>query len=428
MIVVRKSSLTILLMSALLLAAPALAEKVIPEEQGAAEKRAQGEGLPNPNPVLGPPPANDLCEDAETLAVPGTAIGNTDTAGIDEPPAFTCGTTITVGGVWYTVTGTGNTFTATTCNAGTDYDTKVSVFCEDCADLTCVDGNDDQPGPFDPACDVISNGFNRGSTVTFCTEPGATYSILVHGFDDSTGNFELSIDDDATPCAGGVMCLPTGACCDDMGGCAIETEVACLAGGGEYQGDGTECFTPSNDPTAYSATPGLPIPDNNPAGVDSIINVPDSFAIADVDVDLTVTHTWVGDLIVTLTHPSGTPTVTLWDRPCGDQDDMDVTVDDEAPDLVCASPVTGALNPLSAGGGALSAFDGLDAAGDWTLNISDNAGQDTGTLDAWALVLDVGEPTCRIDIVDIPILDQVGLAILALLIVGGAIFVLRRRL
>ncbi len=417
----RKSSLPILLISALLLAAPALA-KVPPEEEGDAEKYAAGGGLPNP--AQGGVPDNDECENAEASAVPATIFGTTIGSLIDEPPAFTCDTTISAGGVWYTVIGNGNTFTASTCDGATDYDTKISVFCEDCADLTCVIGNDDG-GSGDPAfCSELS----------FCTQNGAEYSILVHGFGAATGNFELTLSDDGTPCGGAVSCLPTGACCDDEGGCTIDTEAGCAAGEGDYQGDGTECFTADGMPNTYSATPGLPIPDNDPVGITSVINVADSFAIADVNVDLTVTHTFIDDLVVTLTHPDGDPTVTLWDRACGSEDNLDVTFDDQAGDLVCASPTTGDLNPVSAGGTPLSAFAGLDAAGDWTLTISDNVAADTGTLDAWGLEIDSGTPTCvafpygnNFDI-EIPTLNMVGLAILALLLAGGAIFLIRRRL
>ena len=44
---------------------------------------------------------------------------------------------------------------------------------------------------------------------------------------------------------------------------------------------------------------------------------------------------------------------------------------------------------------ALGAFDGMDAAGDWTLTISDNAAQDTGVLNSWELSLTGGESVCE---------------------------------
>ena len=39
----------------------------------------------------------------------------------------------------------------------------------------------------------------------------------------------------------------------------------------------------------------------------------------------------------------------------------------------------------------LSAFDGQFAAGTWTLEVTDTADRDEGTLDAWSLVLETDE-------------------------------------
>ena len=87
-------------------------------------------------------PTNDLCDDAIAVAVPSTTSGSTAFTTIEDNVTDGCGTTITAPGVWYSVTGTGNTMTANTC-LNPQYDTKLSVYCGDCADLTCIGGNDD---------------------------------------------------------------------------------------------------------------------------------------------------------------------------------------------------------------------------------------------------------------------------------------------
>ena len=160
-------------------------------------------------------PFNDACANAATLGVPASTPGTTCGASVDDAPF--CGTSNTAPGVWYRVMGTGATMTATTCNGGTDYDTKISVFCDDCPSLPCVGGNDDTVGA--PAeCDL--NGNNRKSTVSWCSQYGAEYLILVHGFQDATGEFQLDISDDGAPCSGGVDCggSAIGACCSPDGG------------------------------------------------------------------------------------------------------------------------------------------------------------------------------------------------------------------
>lgn len=52
---------------------------------------------------------------------------------------------------------------------------------------------------------------------------------------------------------------------------------------------------------------GFAIPDNNPAGASSTINVTNNFAITGiaVKINMSVNHSWIGDLIVTLTDPDG---------------------------------------------------------------------------------------------------------------------------
>ena len=58
--------------------------------------------------------------------------------------------------------------------------------------------------------------------------------------------------------------------------------------------------------------PALPIPDDDPTGVSDTVMFTTPGTIGDVNFLIGVTHTWVGDLIVTLEH--GGTTVTLIDR------------------------------------------------------------------------------------------------------------------
>ena len=177
-------------------------------------------------------PENDLCENAIPIGVPSVTNGSTDFATIDsEFP--TCVTTISAAGVWYSVIGTGNTMTAETCGPFFDYDTKLNIYCGDCNEPVCVTGNDDD-------CPDGANGLL--STVTWCSQPGAEYLILVQGFGGQTGAFELIVSDDGAPCSGGVQCIALGACCLPDGTCVNGLSAAdCDSQGGAYQGDGSNC-------------------------------------------------------------------------------------------------------------------------------------------------------------------------------------------
>ena len=145
---------------------------------------------------------NDMCEDSSgPLVVDSVTTGTTSTATPDEPPDIDCGTDVTAPGVWYNVTGTGNTMTASACNdgnpatGGAGYDTKISVYCADCENLDCIGGEDDTPG-----CDGFSTQFS------WPTKAGHSYQVLVHGFADATGDFALAILDDGEPSTGASDC------------------------------------------------------------------------------------------------------------------------------------------------------------------------------------------------------------------------------
>lgn len=143
-------------------------------------------------------------------------------------------------------------------------------------------------------------------------------------------------------------------------------------------------------------SPGdVPIPDNDPGGVSSTVGWPATGEIADLNLCVAIPHTWLGDLIVTLTHVDTGTTATVIDRPgktngglgCNG-DDLFVLLDDEA-----GAPVEnecGFLIPSIAGNFApnnpLSLFDGEDLSGDWRLTVSDNGSADTGVLDRWDLL------------------------------------------
>jgi len=137
--------------------------------------------------IAGPP--NDDCAGSVLLTCGQTVTGST--AGATADAVATCGTTLnTAGGVWYRVVGNGGMITVSTCNPGTDFDTKMGVFSGTCGALVCVDGNDDTTAP---ECVLPATGFNRKSRVAFSSVNGTTYYILVTGFSTLTGNFELSV-------------------------------------------------------------------------------------------------------------------------------------------------------------------------------------------------------------------------------------------
>jgi len=119
--------------------------------------------------------------------------------------------------------------------------------------------------------------------------------------------------------------------------------------------------------TSGQATPNLAIPDNQPAGVSSKISITKSGTVTAIKVSVNITHTYIGDLRVTLTSPSG-KLETLHAQLGGSADNLVATYDSASP-------------------GVLAAMLGQPMKGDWVLNVSDRARQDLGRLRNWKIEL-----------------------------------------
>jgi hypothetical protein len=137
---------------------------------------------------IGPP--GDDCTDAVEVAVPSVTAGNTSASLTDSVPQCIVSNGAAPG-LWYRLSGNGNTLEAHTCSPITNYDTQLRVYRGDCGALVCVGGNDDAS----PPCSLSS----LRSSVTFDSIAGEDYFVLVHGFGAMSGSFELTIADLGVP-------------------------------------------------------------------------------------------------------------------------------------------------------------------------------------------------------------------------------------
>lgn len=116
----------------------------------------------------------------------------------------------------------------------------------------------------------------------------------------------------------------------------------------------------------------------------STITVTDHLALSDVDLQVNLGHTWDSDLALNLLFNGAN--VLLSNHRGGSGDGYANTLfDDEAATPISAggAPFAGSFRPEQ----FLSAFDGMDAFGTWTLQVSDTVGLDGGTLYGWSLNL-----------------------------------------
>lgn len=118
--------------------------------------------------------------------------------------------------------------------------------------------------------------------------------------------------------------------------------------------------------------------------INSTLTVPanENVTISDVNVTVDVTHTWVADLTLTLISPNNTQ-IQLVALQCSSNDDINATFDDQGTALSCGGTptISGFVVPAQ----SLSALNGFDSEGLWTLRILDSAGGDGGSLNNWSI-------------------------------------------
>jgi len=142
------------------------------------------------------------------------------------------------------------------------------------------------------------------------------------------------------------------------------------------------------------ASTGSPvfIPDNNPAGATSTINVAQAALVQDVNVTVNVSHWADGDLALSLLTPQNA-TVSLCANRGGSGNNFTATVfDDEAPQSISsgAPPFTGSFRPET----PLSVAEGLSSSGSWRLKVVDSKATDIGSIQSWSVKLTVPTGTC----------------------------------
>lgn len=245
-------------------------------------------------------------------------------------------------------------------------------------------------------------GPTTGNYTHALTGPGTIVQNPATGPNNSTGNFTVSN-------------LPAGThnftlTSTDVTGCSVSSPLTVTV-----NPIPAVSIIPGGALTTVSYTgPAVAIPDNTPAGVNipltvsgitgNIIDLNFTFDAAPTgtcnatvgNTNAAADHTFIGDFIFKLTSPGGT-TVTLVNRRGGTRENIcNTLLDDDGgyPALSTVTSVTGQfLSGNFAPDNALSAFDGPSPNGTWTLNVSDNAGIDVGSMRRFSLVFTTASPT-----------------------------------
>jgi uncharacterized repeat protein (TIGR01451 family) len=173
-------------------------------------------------------------------------------------------------------------------------------------------------------------------------------------------------------------------------------------------------------PITYTSTimGGLAIPDNDLLGVTNVLSIADDKEISSIQFRVdNLTHTFVGDLGLGLKGPTGYGATMIFHPGSyingsgnSGNDFINTVIDDTSSNdldlaLPAAAPFTGTwatafnspvfntFNPVTDPGffpdpvGQLSRFNGGTTKGNWTVFVADWAASDTGTLNAWSVIV-----------------------------------------
>ncbi|HLP64122.1 S8 family serine peptidase [Flavobacterium sp.] len=117
------------------------------------------------------------------------------------------------------------------------------------------------------------------------------------------------------------------------------------------------------------------------------LTITGGYTIGDININLNITHTWVQDMTISLIGPPsiGSPEIILFQEACGDNQDIDCTLDDDggAPQCSGIPSISGSIAPFE----SLSSLNTLPADGVWTLYVDDPWDNDGGSINLFSIDL-----------------------------------------
>ncbi len=132
------------------------------------------------------------------------------------------------------------------------------------------------------------------------------------------------------------------------------------------------------------------------ANINSNLIVPASLGVVITDVNvvgLVGTHSYIQDLTFTLKSPAGT-SVVLFQAICGQDANFSLNLDDQASSAIFPCPPIGGVTVIPQS--ALSAFNGENSTGTWTLTVDDPFDGDGGELTGWGLSINTNSVNCSV--------------------------------
>eukprot|EP01095_Lingulamoeba_sp_RSL-Kostka_P016900 TRINITY_DN84_c0_g1_i1.p1 TRINITY_DN84_c0_g1~~TRINITY_DN84_c0_g1_i1.p1 ORF type:complete len:1135 (+),score=482.18 TRINITY_DN84_c0_g1_i1:299-3703(+) len=225
------------------------------------------------------------------------------------------------------------------------------------------------------------------ATTVGCTYNGWSFGNCCEALKPNTFSFDGSALADGNVCSGyggiyirdrDIFHFPTAnayGCGDYSGDYLVGMQVTANPGASTLSFQSREAMIWGyKDTNTYSRSHGSIIFEDTFDFTDTL-DVPESDIITEVEVSLLLQHTWISDLVIDVTSPSGT-NVVLFNSDCGSSDHIFETFADGGGDICVDANPAAPLEPLST-------FNGEDQQGTWTLHINDSVGGDSGEINDW---------------------------------------------
>ncbi len=225
---------------------------------------------------------------------------------------------------------------------------------------------------------VNANSFTTADVVTLTGPGGAITPTAVTPVNGTNNQFDLTFP---TQTAGGTYSVIIGPAITDTAGNPMNQDNDAI--NGEDPADRFTGTASLSTAQTFTNSTKYSILDNQTRVVP--ISVPVSSPIADINVRLNITHTWDGDLYITLRSPAGVERL-LVNRRGGSGDNFtNTTLDDEASVSIASgsAPFAGTYRPEQ----SLSVYDGKAGTGTWQLRVADKATLDTGWVNSASLII-----------------------------------------
>ncbi|MBL4772421.1 MAG: proprotein convertase P-domain-containing protein, partial [Alcanivoracaceae bacterium] len=226
------------------------------------------------------------------------------------------------------------------------------------------------PPPPPPPGGILTNGVPVtglsgaiGSQQNFTLDVPAGATNLTFNMSGGTGDADLYVKFGSPPTLSSYDCRPfiggnTESC--PITTAQVGTYHVMIVAFSAYSGVSlTGSFTAGGGGgSLFTNNTNVNIPDNNPTGATSFINVTRTGASGSIKVSYDIIHTYIGDLKVEIFTPTG-ETAVLRNNTGGSANDIHESKN------------------LNAGT--------IEASGNWSLKVTDNAGLDTGFIDSWSI-------------------------------------------